>query len=89
LRRSPQVFEMALETGMGIYQQLRQTDSILFVCHWEQLCYLNYRNANVPHSLSYRRSIIPGIVGALAVRGNLIKKTVPALEVASTFTEPQ
>ena len=37
---------------------------------------------------SYRRWIVPGIVGALAARGNLIRKTVPASEVAATFTEP-
>ena len=62
----------------------------MFVCHWEQLRYPSYRNAdNFSHCLSYRRSIIPGIVGALPARGNLIKKTVPASEVASTLTEPQ
>ena len=38
--------------------------------------------------LSYRRWIIPDVIGALAARGNLIKKTVPASEVVATLTEP-
>jgi hypothetical protein len=38
--------------------------------------------------LPYRRWIIPDVIGALAARGNLIKKTVPASEVVATLTEP-